>query len=422
MSQRVDLSDVTNDSLTDETSVAVQQSDEINYVRNSVKATVDAYDGTVTLYAWDEEDPLLRAWMGAFPDTVEPKAEISEDLMNHLRYPEDLFKVQRELFSTYHVTDPNTFYGGSQNWLVPEDPTVPGSNVAQPPFYLTVKLPEQEGSPPSEPHFALTTVYVPQGRQNLASFMSVNADPASEEYGQLTVLELPSDNTVPGPGQVANAMQNDRQVAEDLLEYKQAESQALSGNLLTLPIGEELFYVQPIYTQRGGTGSYPILQFVLTSIGDQVGIGTSFESSFADALGLESPDSGGSTGGGSTDGGSTDGGGSTGGGGPPGGGTEPPGSQTDEERLDQLLQEASDAFEAAQAALNEDPPDLGAYQENTDLGTQKLEEALALRQQMQDGGSDGASEDGQPGQPAEGQPGDGEPTGSQPTETEPTGN
>ncbi|MGH3507427.1 MAG: UPF0182 family protein [Nocardioidaceae bacterium] len=408
MSQRVDLSDVTNDSFTDETSVAVQQSDEINYIRNSVKATVDAYDGTVKLYAWEEDDPMLEAWMGAFPDTVEPKSEISAELLEHLRYPEDLFKVQRELFSTYHVTDPNTFYGGSQNWLVPEDPTVPGSNVAQPPFYLTVKLPDQEGSI-SEPHFALTTVYVPQGRQNLASFMSVNADPESADYGKLTVLELPSDNTVPGPGQVANAMQNDRQVAEDLLEYKQAESQALSGNLLTLPIGDELFYVQPIYTQRGGTGSYPILQFVLTSIGDQVGIGTSFESSFADALGLSSTDSGGQPEGGPP-----------GGGGPPGdGGTQQPGSQTDEQRLDQLLQEASEAFEDAQAALNQSPPDLGAYQKSTDLGTRKLEQALDLRQEMESGTSGGDGQSGD-GQPADGQPGDGQPTESQPTDSSPT--
>ncbi len=408
MSQRVDLSDATNDSLSDETSLAAQQSDEINYIRNSVKATVDAYDGTVTLYEWDEDDPLLDAWMGAFPDTVQPKSEISEPLLEHLRYPEDMFKVQRELLATYHVIDPNKFYGGSENWLVPEDPTI-GGDVAQPPFFLTVKLPDQgDEVQPSE--FSLTTVYVPQGRQNLASFMSVNSDPLSENYGQMTVLELPSDNAVDGPGQVANAMQNDPQVANALLEFKQAESRALSGNLLTLPIGEELFYVQPIYTQRGGTGSFPILQYVLTSIDDQVGIGTSFESSFADALGLESNEEAGGQdpetvpppgSGAGPDGGP--------GGGPGDGpGSGPPQNQTDEERLDDYLQRASAAFEQAQAALNEDPPALGDYQRLNQEGLDWLERAVDLREQMEsEGGSSGGAGSGDDGTGEGGTDGDG---------------
>jgi uncharacterized membrane protein (UPF0182 family) len=402
MSQEYDLSDATNDSLSDETtSVAAQQSDDINYIRNSVKATVDAYDGTVTLYQWDEEDPLLKAWMSAFPDTVVPKGDVSDDLMAHLRYPEDLFKVQREVLSTYHVTDPRTFYSGSENWRVPEDPTV-GGDFAQPPFYLTVKLPD-EGDTSTPPSFSLTTVYVPQSRDNLASFMSVNADAASPEYGHITVLELPSDNQVPGPGLVANTMQNDRQVAADLLEYKQAESQALSGNLLTLPIGEELFYVQPIYTQRGGTGSYPILQFVLTSIEGKVGIGTSFESSFADALEVAPTD-----------------------GQPEPPAEQPPGeqppdeqppdeqptpNQTDQQRLDSYLDKAAQAFEDAQAALEQG--DLGEYQELNQQGVSWLQRALVLRQQME-------SEPPGDGQPTGEPPGDGQPTSEPPGDGQPT--
>ncbi len=362
MSQRVDLSEATGDSLTAEESVANQQSDDINYIRNSVKATVDAYDGTVTLYEWDdrpggETDPILQAWMGAFPGVVQPYEEISEDLLAHLRYPEDLFKVQRELLSTYHVTNPTTFYGGSENWQVPEDPTSGSSDLKQPPFYLTVKVPD------APPEFSLTSVYVPRARQNLSSFMAVNADATSEDYGKFTVLELPSDSAVSGPGQVANAMSNDSKVRNQLLKYTQTGTKVQTGNLLTLPVGDELLYVQPVYTFRGdsGTGTYPILQFVVLSIGDRVGIGTSFDEAFANALGLsevsEPPP-------------------------PTGGDGNPPpndggGSQTDKERLTELLDQAQSYFTRAQQALQDNR--LGDYQTLNNKGVAALAKAIALR-------------------------------------------
>ena len=120
-----------------------QRPDPVNYIRNSVKATVDAYDGTVTLYEWDGNDPVLKAWRGAFPDAVQPYDEISPELMQHLRYPEDLFKVQREILSKYHVQDPAAFYGGQDFWKVPEDPTNRAARAAQPPYYLTLAMPGQ---------------------------------------------------------------------------------------------------------------------------------------------------------------------------------------------------------------------------------------------------------------------------------------
>ncbi len=373
MSDLVDLSDVTSDSLTGNQAVAGQQSDEVNYVRNSVKATVDAYDGTVTLYEWDETDPILTAWEGAFPGVVQPKSAISPDLQAHLRYPEDLFKVQRTILSTYHVTDPKTFYGGSENWLVPEDPTV-SRPVKQPPFYLTVQLPE------GPPEFSLTSVYVPQKRQNLASFMAVNADATSEDYGNFTVLELPSNNTVSGPGQVANAMSNDPTVSGELLKYKQSGTNPQMGNLLTLPLGDELLYVQPVYTSRGtGEGSYPILQFVVLSIGDNVGIGTSFEGAFAQALGLSAeppptqtpPPGTGSNG--------------------PGGGSNGPGGptdETDEQKLTRYLANAQTAFQEAQTALSEGR--LGDYQTANKRGVFWLDKAVALRLQSPGGTPSGS--------------------------------
>ncbi|CAA9372607.1 MAG: INTEGRAL MEMBRANE PROTEIN (Rhomboid family) [uncultured Nocardioidaceae bacterium] len=364
MSEQIDVEDATSDSLTEQTAVASQQSNDINYIRNSVKATVDAYDGTVSLYEWDEQDPLLQAWMGAFPDVVQPRSAISDELMAHLRYPEDLFKVQRELLSTYHVDSPETFYGGSERWKVPEDPQ--NDAYAQPPFFLTVKLPE------GEPEFSLTSVFVPQSRENLASFVSVNADAASDTYGQMTVLELPSDNAVSGPGQVANAMSNDPTVSGELLKYKQNDITPQMGNLLTLPIGGELLYVQPVYTSRGvGTGSYPILQFVVVAVGNEVGIGTSFEGAFANALGLEEP----TTGEGPVTPPPDPGGGGTGTDPPP---TEP-GDETAEEKMTRYLEEAKAAFDEAQTALEEGR--LGDYQKANNQGLRWLELALELRGQ-----------------------------------------
>ncbi|MBA3264990.1 MAG: UPF0182 family protein [Nocardioidaceae bacterium] len=391
MSNLVDLSDATSDSLTDEAAVVGQASDDINYMRNSVKATVDAYDGTVTLYEWDETDPLLRAWRGAFPEVVVDKTEIPESLLAHLRYPEDLFKVQRELFSRYHVTDANTFYGGSENWTVPEDPTVTPAQEAQPPFYLSVKIPGEE------PQFSLTSVYVPENRQNLASFMTVNADAASERYGEFTVLELPGDNAVSGPGQVANALQSDPVVSAALLKYKTQGNQVDMGNLLTLPIGDELLYVQPVYTRREGTGSYPILQFVLVAVGEggeeevgKVGLGTSFEEAFANALGLEDlptetpptsddPDPGPGNGGGGPD--------------------------NRREQLAKYLSEAEAAFVRAQTAY--EAGDLGAYQEANEEAMEWVEKAIALQQAAEGSGDDP-------------EPGDTPTETTAPTETSPT--
>ena len=135
MAEKRSLSDMTSDSLQPRTAYATLPTDEINYMRNSVKAVVDAYDGSVTLYEWDQEDPILKAWSAAFPDVVRPMESIPEDLRQHMRYPEDLFKVQRNLLAEYHVTQPRTFYEGSDRWRVPEDPTKQAQS--QPPYRLS---------------------------------------------------------------------------------------------------------------------------------------------------------------------------------------------------------------------------------------------------------------------------------------------
>ena len=278
------LSDMTSDSLQPRTAYATLPTDEINYMRNSVKAVVDAYDGNVTLYEWDR-DPILDAWAKAFPGVVRAKSEISAELLDHMRYPEDLFKVQRKVLAKYHVTDPKTFYEGSDAWKVPEDPE--NKTQSQPPYRLSVKTPSGN----DEPVFSLTSVYVPQERQNLASFISVDADAAREDYGQIRILRLPSNTQVPGPSQIANQFASDQEIQDKLLAFTRTNSKALFGNLLTLPAGDGLLYIQPLYTLRqAGEGRYPVLRYVLVSFGEDVGIGSTLTAALDDVLGITTPE------------------------------------------------------------------------------------------------------------------------------------
>ncbi|HET9656615.1 MAG TPA: UPF0182 family protein [Kineosporiaceae bacterium] len=274
-----DLDRVTSDSLTQtSTSVSPLQAQQVNYMRNSVKATVDAYDGSVTLYAWDENDPVLKAWRKVFPNLVKPMASIDGKLMQHLRYPEDLFKVQRDLLSRYHVTDPGAFFSQQDYWQVPKDPTDTAAGPQQqPPYYLTLQMPGQ-----NDPSFSLTSTFIPASgasiRDVLTGFLAVDADAGSTTgqrapgYGQLRLLELPRDSVVPGPGQVQNNFTSDTNVSPLLNQLRiGGKSTVEYGNLLTLPLGGGLLYVEPVYVRSSGEGSYPLLQRVLVAFGAQIG-------------------------------------------------------------------------------------------------------------------------------------------------------
>ena len=268
-SKQTTLSSATSDALTSNSSAVTAQGNEsINYIRNSVKATVDAYDGTVTLYQWDTKDPVLQTWIKAFPGTVEAKSKISKDLMDHIRYPEDMFRVQREILSAYHVKTAAAFYGGQDFWRVPRDPSTFGANAsAQPPYFLTLQMPGE-----SKPEFALTTPFVPRGgRENLSAFAVVNSD-AGPNYGKITVLQLPRSTNVAGPSQVASNFEAKPEVANSLSLLRQGGSDVVLGNLLTLPVGGGLLYVQPVYVKAtANSAAYPLLQKVLVSFGDQIG-------------------------------------------------------------------------------------------------------------------------------------------------------
>ncbi|GAA1152777.1 UPF0182 family protein [Ornithinicoccus hortensis] len=410
--QREQLGDVTTDSLVaGSDNIRSIGSGEVNYIRNSVKATVDAYDGSVKLYAWDEDDPLLKAWSAAFDNTVLPMDEIDGDLMSHLRYPEDLFKVQRDVMARYHVDTAEAFFTGQDFWRVSEDPSVGGDvDVPMPPYYLSIAMPGQD-----EPTFSLTTNFIPQGeRQNLIGYMAVDADAGSEggqrreDYGKIRVLDLPRDTTVMGPGQFQNDIESSNETSE---AFTQTLSQFLSlnrqqgsnvhiGNLLTLPVGGGLLYVEPVYVSARSGSSYPLQRLVVVAFGDQLAWSDTLDGALDELFGGDSgataadegtggeepvdegatpPDEGDTP----PDEGDT----------PPDDGETPPDEGTDQSALDQAIADIQQAYEDGQAALAEG--DWEGYAE----AQNRLEDAIS---RAVEAAPDGGSVSVDPSEPGDG--------------------
>ncbi|KJL44676.1 MULTISPECIES: UPF0182 family protein [Microbacterium] len=258
--------------------------DDINYIRNSVKATVDAYDGSVTLYAWDESDPVLESWQKVYPSTIKPISDMSADLISHVRYPTDLFKVQRTILGVYHVDDARSFYQSDNRWQTPNDPQE--ETALQPPYYLTMQMPDQD-----EPTYSMFTSFIPAAtagntRNVLMGYLAVDSNAGSEagvkseDYGKLRMLVIDAETTVPGPGQVQNTFNSDPQISAQINLLKQGQSEVLNGNLLTLPVGGGLLYVQPVFVQSSTGTKLPKLQKVLVSFGDKI----AFEDTLNEAL------------------------------------------------------------------------------------------------------------------------------------------
>ncbi|MFD0153328.1 UPF0182 family membrane protein [Streptomyces sp. NPDC055721] len=367
---RTTLGDTTADSLTvgNQQRTVVAQQNQVNYIRNSVKATVDAYDGTVNLYEWDTQDPVLKTWMKAFPDTVKPKSEIKGDLMAHLRYPQDMFKVQRELLTRYHVTDPAQFYSGSDAWQVPDDPTNKDGN-AVPPYYLSMKMPGDTAQ-----RFSLTTTFTPNGRPNLGGFMAVDADATSKEYGRLRLLRVTED--VPGPAQVQSKLNGLPDVAQFVRDMKGADSDIQYGNLLTVPLDGGFLYVEPVYAQ-GRNALYPLLKKVAVSYvdadqpdGDTTKDTTVFEDNLTDALnavfGVDAPTKPTT---------------------PPKDGTTPPPPASNDAALKAAIADAQKAYDEGEAALQKgDWTAYGKAQEDLQDALQRAADAGAKLKSTGSGG------------------------------------
>ncbi|MFZ6991031.1 UPF0182 family protein [Curtobacterium sp. RRHDQ66] len=362
------------------------RTDQVNYIRNSVKATVDAYTGKVTLYSWDTKDPVLKTWQKIFPTSMKPVSSMSAELLDHVRYPTDLFKVQRSILGTYHVTNANSFYSGDDAWTTPSDPTTGSSDSdtssdtsttttnalgtqttatradLQDPYYLTMKVPGQGTA------YSLYTTYIPQqtgsnARNVLTGYLAVDSDAGgagkgkrASGYGKLTLLTIPKTDNIPGPLQVQNLFNSDTTVSQELNILKRGNSTVKQGNLLTLPVGGGFLYVQPVYVQSTSSGSYPLLQKVLVAFGDKI----AFEDTLDEALnqlfggdsGAAAGDQGAASGSGSSSGsdngsdnGSSDSGSSSG-----SGSTGGSGSTSTNPAVQQALDDANAALQDRQQA------------------------------------------------------------------------
>jgi uncharacterized membrane protein (UPF0182 family) len=331
-----------------------------NYLRNSVKAVVDAYDGTVTLYTFDQADPLLRAWRRAFPGLFTPRSAISADLQAHLRYPEDLFAIQANRYASYHIPFAKDFYSKQDFWAIPEDRSGPirqSLSTASPPlavgpprqepmrpYYLLARLPGE-----TREHFVLVLPFTPNNKQNMVSYMAARADP--DGYGTITLFNLPRSRTVFGPTQVNAQILADPNVAKELTLFNQQGSTVTLGNLLTVPVGDALLYVQPIFIQAS-QGAIPQLRRVAAFLNGDLGYTATLEGSLAQLLG-EAPPAAPSPG--------------------PGSPGQPVETGT---ALARILAQEAEAFRQAQTAL--DRKDLGAYQRAID----RLGELIRQAQQL----------------------------------------
>ena len=354
-SQAVDLGDATDGLMTGRS----------NYMRNSVKVTVDAYTGAMTYYLVDPSDPIAVAWSRAFPDMFTPLSDASPDLLAHFRYPENLFQVQATQFSTYHVTDPAVFFQKQDVWQLPTDPTIAGNNPAAAgttaaggplrPYYTLMRLPSA-----TDEHFQLILPFTPEGRQNMTSWMAADSDPSS--YGKLTAYTFPSGRNVDGPTQVFAQINQDPAFSSLRTLLGQGGSTIVFGDFLVIPINDSFLYVQPVYVRSNQENSIPELKRVVVVNGNTVGLGTSLSEAIADST------SGQPSGG--------------------GGETPPPGGSIDEQ-VAGLLDQALQHFAAANAALT--AGNLATYQSELDQAQQLVQQANDLIAQQGASGAGGAT-------------------------------
>jgi uncharacterized membrane protein (UPF0182 family) len=326
-----------------------------NYIRNSVKAVVDAYTGDVTLYAYDETDPILRAWRKAFPNLFAPKPAPPDELAQHFRYPEDLFSIQTWIYASYHIGNPDDFYSKDDFWALPDDRSgelqrqedtgglTTTASVKARPYYLLTNLPGV-----TEPQFVLVMPFTPNGKENMVSYLAANSDP--EGYGTLTLFNLDRSRTIFGPTQVNARILANTTIASQLTLLSQRGSRVILGNLLIVPVKESLLYVQPIFVQGSAPNSIPLLQRVAVYYNNAVGYAPTLAEAVGQVVRGEAPP-------------------------PTDGGQEPP-PPSGTANVQELLRQANDAYQAAQQALTRG--DLATYQRQINRMGNLIARALEL--------------------------------------------
>lgn len=349
-----------------------------NYIRNSVKAVVDAYDGTVTLYVVDPEDPIIQAWQRVFPDSFTDGDDASEELTRHFRYPEDMFRVQSTMFETYHILEPDAFYNKDDAWTIPADAQFQANQPdsaevrSMRPYYLLMRLPGEQTE-----EFALIQPFSPEERNNLIGWLAGRSD--GEQYGQLKAYRMPPTKTVFGPEQIQARINQDDAVSEQITLWNQSGSRVRYGNLLVIPVEDSLLYAQPLFL-RADRSEIPELRRTVLVFGDQVVMEDSLQAALealfgAAAPGVELPEgaeqavAGGETGEQVPD--------ST---------TTPDAAELSDPAVAAALDRALEAFEAADQALADG--NLGEYQAQTRQAEQALREVERL---LGDGATGGAA-------------------------------
>src|SRR5829696_282957 len=331
-----------------------------NYVRNSVKAVVDAYTGDVTLYAFDEKDPILTAWRKAFPDLFKPADQIPANLRPHLRYPEDLFSIQTWIYASYHIGNPDDFYSKEDFWALPDDRSgeirrqdatgglTAATSVKARPYYLLTKLPGSD-----KPEFVLVMPFTPNGKENMVSYLAAQSDPA--KYGDLTLFSLDRARTILGPTQVNARILATPAISAELTVLNQQVSRVLLSSLINGTVNESLLYVQPIFVQSAAPNSFPLLQKVAVFYNNQVGYAETLDDAINDVVSGATPAQP-----------------------PPDDGAPAPppptpgtGGNAD---VQSLLRQANDQYQQAQAALA--AGNLGEYQEHITRMGELVQQAL----------------------------------------------
>lgn len=254
---------------------------DFNYIRNSVKIVVDAYTGNVDAYAVDRPlpDPMIKTYQKIFPGAFKPLSSMPSELRDHIRYPEDLFRVQTDIYRRYHMDDPVVFYNNSDLWEIPKKAEVAGNTSDQQmdPYYVIMRLPNEQNE-----EFILMMPYTRAGKYNMVSWMCAKCDGAS--YGKLVLYQFPKDKNVFGPQQVASRASQDTVISSQLTLWSQQGSNVSSGNLLVIPIESSLLYVMPVYLEAAST-KIPELKRVIVSLGNKVAMEPSLSEALADIVG-----------------------------------------------------------------------------------------------------------------------------------------
>ena len=320
-----------------------------NYLRNSVKVVVDAYDGSLSYFVADPSDPIIEAWAGAFPELFTDIEEAPTELLAHFRYPENLFQVQAAQYTNYHVTDPDVFYGKQDFWALPIDPTTPEGveQTAMRPYYVLMRLPGE-----AEESFVLILPFTPLDRQNMVAWMAAKSDPGPD-YGDLISFQFPAGVNVDGPTQVFSRINQDARFSAERTLLGQGGSSIVFGDFLVIPLEDSLLYVQPVYVQSNQPNAIPELRRIVVVNGSRIGLGATLTEALQDSVtGVVSPPT------------------------PPDGEEPPPPEGSVEEQIQALLDEAAQHFAAADAALREG--DLATYQTEIEAAQQATAQAQEL--------------------------------------------